>query len=199
MKTCWLMPCVALFVALNAGPAMSQAAKAGDAEKDFTPMFNGKDFTGWRFSDGSEAPANWKVQDGVIQVTGGGKPHLITAAEYGDYEMAFEWRSLKDKYNSGYFIRTGPGGGKNQINLAKGSEGAFIGGKLEGATKVPELQNPPGEWNQWRVRVAGDKVTFWCNGKPAWEGVGLTPAQGHIGLQAEGAALEFRNLRIKAN
>src|SRR5687767_7870792 len=108
MKTRWLMPCAALFVtlfgALFAGPLMSQAAPAGDAEQGFTPMFNGKDFTGWRFSDGSEAPANWKVQDGVIQVTGGGKPHLITTAEYGDYEMAFEWRSLKEKYNSGFFI-----------------------------------------------------------------------------------------------
>ena len=177
--------------------SVASAVQVSEGADGFTAMFNGQDFAGWQFSDGSEAPANWKLVDGVIQLTGGGKPHLITAQEYGDYEMAFEWRSLKEKYNSGFFIRTGKGGGKNQINLAKGSEGAFIGGKLEGAKKVPELQNPPGEWNQWRVRIAGDKVTFWCNGKLAWEGTGLTPEKGFIGLQAEGAPLEFRNLRIR--
>ncbi len=186
-----------LCITLCLGVVLAQSSTAAETEEGFQAMFNGKDFSGWQFSDGSTAPANWKVEDGVIQVTGGGKPHLITAAEYGDYEMVFEWRALRDKYNSGFFIRTGIGGGKNQINLASGGEGAFIGGKLDGAKKVPELQNPAGEWNEWRVRVSGDKVTFWCNGKPAWEGTGLAPEKGHIGLQAEGAPLEFRKLRIR--
>ncbi len=161
-------------------------------------MFNGRDFTGWQFSHGQDQPANWLVKDGVICLTGGGKPHLITADQYGDYDMRFEWRAMRERYNGGLFIRTGKTGGKNQINLAKGSEGAFIGGKLAGAEKAPDLQKSPGEWNEWRVRVQGDKVSFWCNGKLAWEGTGLTPATGHIGIQAEGAPLEFRNLRIKA-
>lgn len=42
-----------------------------------------------------------------------------------------------------------------------------------------------------------DKVEFSCNGKPAWAGTGLSPEKGFIGLQAEGAPLEFRNLRIR--
>jgi hypothetical protein len=66
-----------------------------------------------------------------------------------------------------------------------------------GAKAVPDLQSPAGEWNEWRVLVVGDKVTFWCNGKLAWEATGLAPKEGHIGLQAEGAPLEFRNLRIR--
>ena len=179
---------------------ISPAFAAAADETGFTPLFNGKDFAGWRFSGQKEGvawPENWKVSGGMIQVTGGGKPNLVTEREYGDFEMIFEWRALKDKYNSGFYIRSGKDTGSNQLNLAKGAEGGLVGGKVEGAKAVPELQNKAGEWNTWRVLVKGDKVSFWCNGKVAWEGTGIKPAKGHIGFQAEGAALDFRNLRLR--
>ncbi len=177
-------------------PTATRAAE----DAGFKPLFNGKDFTGWRFSaqkEGDPWPENWKVKDGMIFLTGGGKPHLVTVAEYADYEVRFEWRALKEKYNSGFYIRCKADAGDNQINLAKGGEGGFVGGKIDGAKTVPELQKPAGEWNAWRVLVQGDKVSFWCNGKLAWEATGLKPAKGHIGLQAEGAPIEFRKLEIR--
>jgi len=172
-----------------------------DAEKQagFESMFNGRDFTGWRFTNDkppAEVP-NWLVEGGVIRVTGGGSPHLSTVKEFADFEMRFEWRALRPNYNSGFFVRSGKNLGSNQLNLAKGTEGAFINGKLDGAKPAGDLQKPPGEWNDWRVIAKGDKLTFECNGKPAWEGTGLKPEKGYIGLQAEGAPLEFRNLRIR--
>ena len=182
---------------------MSRADDLAAKEKDegFVALFNGKDFTGWRFAGAkSQSPAdapNWKVEEGVIHLTGGGKPHLATEKEYGDFELRLEWRALKAKYNSGVYIRSGKDVGTNQINLAHGAEGGFIGGKISGAKTVPDLQKAPGEWNEWRVLAQGDKVTFTCNGKLAWEGTGFKSARGHIGLQAEGAAMEFRNLRIR--
>lgn len=170
-----------------------------ERDAGFVSMFNGKDFTGWRFTgDASpEKVSNWRVSDGVIHLTGGGRPHLGTEKAHGDFEMRFQWRALREKYNSGFFIRSGKDVGKNQINLAKGGEGRFLGGKLKGGKAVPELQMPSEKWNEWRVLVVGDKVKFWCNGKLAWEGTGLTPKEGHIGLQAEGAPMEFRKLRIR--
>jgi hypothetical protein len=33
------------------GPLIDRAVRADDPEVGFAPMFNGKDFTGWRFSD----------------------------------------------------------------------------------------------------------------------------------------------------
>ena len=83
---------------------------------------------------------------------------------------------MKDKYNSGLFIRSKPELGSNQLNLARGSEGAFINGKIEGAKPVGDLQKPAGEWNEWRIIAAGEKLTFYCNGQLAWEGAGLKPA-----------------------
>jgi hypothetical protein len=191
----------ALLAVATACPlAVGDEISAKEKDEGFVSMFNGKDFSGWRFSGGkSESPAdapNWKVQDGVIHLTGGGRPYLATEKEYADFEMRFEWRGLKAKYNSGFYIRSGKAVGANQINLAHGSEGNFLG-KLPGAKAVPTLQKPPGEWNEWRVLVQGEKVTFTCNDKLAWEATGLKPAKGYIGLQAEGAAMEFRNLRIR--
>lgn len=61
----------------------------------------------------------------------------------------------------------------------------------------PQLQRPAGRWNEWRVLAKGDRLTLWCNGQKAWEATGLKPAKGYLGLQAEGAALEFRNLRVR--
>lgn len=178
------------------------AQDVSDKEKGegFVSIFNGKDLTGWRFEDKSpptKLPDNWKVEDGVIKVLGGGSPHLASAKEYGDFELRFEWRGVKEKYNSGLFLRSGKKVGANQINLAKGAEGAFIGGKVEGAKAVPQLQKASTEWNEWRVLAQGEKLTFWCNGQLAWEATGFKTPTGYIGLQAEGAALDFRNLRIR--
>jgi len=190
-RFCILAVCCSLLIPTAVGGELT------DEEKDagFVSMFNGKDFSGWRFT--GKPPGNWSVEDGVIKLSGGGSPHLSTADEFANFEMRFEWRAMRDKYNSGFFIRSPSNLGKNQLNLAKGGEGKFIGGKLEGAKAVPELQKPAGQWNEWRVLVVDDTVTFWCNGKQAWKGTGLQPEKGYIGLQAEGAPLEFRNLRIR--
>jgi hypothetical protein len=188
------------FLAVTASLACPAAAQNPDDESQFDSMFNGQNFFGWRFSESSalpdKLPDNWKVEDGVIKLSGGGSPHLASQWDYEDFDFRFQWRSVKDGYNSGLFIRSGRKVGANQLNLAKGNEGNFLGGKLPGAKPVPDLQKPPKEWNEWRVLAKGDHVTFWCNGKLAWEGSGLKPPRGYIGLQAEGAAMEYRKLRI---
>ena len=190
---------------LVAGAVLSLETRGEElspAEKDagFVSLFNGQDFTGWRFGDESppkELPTNWKVEDGVIKVSGGGKPHLASAKEFGDFELRLQWRGLKAGYNSGLFVRSGKNVGANQINLAHKSEGAFLGGKVQGTKAVGSLQKPAGEWNDWRILAVGEKLSFWCNETLAWEGTGFVPAKGYLGLQAEGAAMEFRNIRLR--
>jgi hypothetical protein len=196
-----LLVLAAAMVVLAAVPAGAQPLGDEERAAGFVSMFNGTDFSGWRFSESSALPealpANWKVEDGVIKLAGGGNPHLGSQWDYEDFEMRFQWRALRDKYNSGYFIRSSRKVGSNQINLASGGEGRFFGGKMNGGKPVPELQKPAGEWNEWRTLVEGDKVTFWCNGRLAWEGTEFATPRGYIGLQAEGAPLEFRALRIR--
>ena len=46
-------------------------------------------------------------------------------------------------------------------------------------------------------RLPGRKLVFSCNGKPMWTFDQLDSATGFLGIQAEGAAMEFRNLRVQ--
>ncbi len=190
--------CVFAGLCLAGSPAFSEDAPPEDG---FVPMFNGEDFSGWQFDQKwalpDPAPENWSVADGVIRLSGGGRPNLGSQWDYQDFDMRFQWRALREKYNSGFYIRSNRKVGNNQINLAKGAEGNFFGGKMTGGKPVPELQKPAMEWNDWRVRVEGDRVKFWCNGELAWEGTEFASKSGHIGLQAEGAPLDFRRFRIQ--
>lgn len=174
------------------------AQELSDEEKKdgFLPLFNGKDFSGFRFFPaGKGKPANWKVEEGVIRLTGGGSPHLATQWEFDDFDARFQWKAQKKGYNSGFFVRTAHDKGTNQINLAEGSAGNLMGYK--GGPGVPKLQKAPGEWNEWRVLAEKDKLTFWVNGTMAWEVTGFKPERGYLGWQAEGAAIDFKNIRVK--
>ncbi len=187
-------------LAFSASSAYAQHTEA-ERKEGFLAIFNGRNFDGFRFSGGKPAkdgaePPNWKVADGLVKLSGGGSPHLATHWEYDDFDARFEWKALKKGYNSGFFIRSGRQVNAHQINLAQSACGNLMGG-AKGGVAVPELQKPPGEWNDWRVLASGDKITFWCNGKQAWEVVGFKGPRGYLGWQAEGAAIDFRNFRVK--
>jgi hypothetical protein len=195
MKRLTLAMAVLLASAAEPAPKLSEE----EAREGFVTLFNGRDFSGWRFGNSSaldKLPANWKVEDGVIKLSGGGSPHLASQWDYEDFDVRLEWRGMVAGYNSGFYVRSGRAVGANQINLAQSDAGHLMGG-AKGGNKVPELQKPVKEWNEWRVLAAGGKLTFWCNGKQAWEVTDFKPARGYLGLQAEGRPMEFRNIRIK--
>lgn len=181
-----------------AAPAAAQGISAAERKEGFRPLFDGKDFAGLRFSGGKAKtpPKNWTVADGMIRLTGGGSPHLATEWEYDDFDVRFRWKPHKKGYNSGFFVRSGRNVGANQINLAQKACGNLMGG-AKGGKAVPELQKEPGEWNEWRLLAVGTKLTFWCNGTKAWEVTGFKSPRGYLGWQAEGAAIDFKDLRIR--
>jgi hypothetical protein len=56
---------------------------------------------------------------------------------------------------------------------------------------------PAGEWNHYKVRAVDGAVTLWVNGEEVNAGSGCVPATGYLALEAEGARVEFRNLRLR--
>src|SRR5204863_5271572 len=83
---------------LVAGLALAQAPSntlsRAEQSAGWKLLFNGKDLTGWR---GYKKPAptqNWKVEDGAITLDGAGSD-LMTDAEYGDFELTFDWKISK--------------------------------------------------------------------------------------------------------
>jgi hypothetical protein len=125
-----------------------------------------------------------------MMVLMGGGNSIYTDKKYDDFIVRFEFRPEKKGYNSGFFLR-----GNNQINLAQKDAGRLMTSKKSKA--VPELHKEPGEWNDWEVSCVGSNVTLKVNGKVAWSIDDLAAKSGPIGIQAEGAHIDFKNLRIK--
>ncbi|MEM9281772.1 MAG: DUF1080 domain-containing protein [Verrucomicrobiota bacterium] len=89
---------LALSLLLSLSPSHSLSAD----ESDFTPLFNGKDLTGW-----DSQPDAWEVRDGEIWCTGvsEGKNWLIWRGDQpGDFVLRLEFRW--DKGNSGVQVRS---------------------------------------------------------------------------------------------
>ena len=54
-----------------------------------------------------------------------------------------------------------------------------------------------GQWNHYYVRAINGEIRLWVNGAEVSGGTGAVPAEGHLCLEAEGAPIEFRKLRIR--
>jgi len=212
----FILSLLTLALVTSASPA--QSLFGDEAKEGFFSLTNGKDFSGWRFSgnkpvkDKTEKakpytsaldvfPENWKAGDGMIQLLKGGSPNLGSQWDFDDFDVRLQWKPYKKTYNSGFYVRSGKAVGSNQINLNQPAVGELINTvpALKGkGVGVPELhkEGGNGEWNDWRVLVVGKKITFWVNGKQAWEVDEFVPERGYLGIQAEGT-IDFRNIRIK--
>jgi hypothetical protein len=182
MKRCMLLATMLLCCAT----IDAQEPLCNDGEDGFQPLFDGKSFAGWRVTP--QTPESWKIEDGLLVLTGG-RSHLFTEQEFGDFVVRFEWRPAKKGYNSGFFVRG------RQIQMAQSGAGMLMG--TEAAPKVPHLHKPPGEWNQWEVTCVGSKVSLKVNGQPAWTIEDFKPVTGRLGFEAEGHPIDFRNIRLK--
>jgi hypothetical protein len=176
-----------VLLCLLAVPAFGQTVSDDEKKEGFRPLFDGKTFEGWKTTP--KTPSSWKIEDGMLLLTGGGSS-LYTTDPFEDFVVRIQWRAKKKGYNSGFFIR-----GSNQIQMQEANVGMLlVGKKTKGAL---ELHNPPGEWNDWEVTAIGNKLSLKVNGKTAWEVDDFKAKKGTLGLEAEGSAIDFRNLRIK--
>jgi len=70
------------------------AARAADIPEGFTPLFNGRDFSGWIVPEGDNG--HWKIVDGVIdydaQSEAKGDKNLWTERDFGDFTLIIDWR-----------------------------------------------------------------------------------------------------------
>ena len=62
---------------------------------------------------------------------------------------------------------------------------------------MPELQNPVGEWNSWRILATGTTFSLHCNNREAWSCTDHVPRRGSVGFRVFTGPLEIRNVRIR--
>lgn len=74
--------------------ALALTTAAAGAQDGFTPLFNGKDFTGWKVPAGDNG--HWKIVDGAIdydaESEAAGDKSLWSEREFGDFVLRLEWR-----------------------------------------------------------------------------------------------------------
>lgn len=201
------------------------------SEGGFVSIFNGKNLDGWkglvenpikraRMSERELAAAqkkadqqaleSWIVENGELLFTGKGD-NLCTEKQYGDFEMLVDWKLYPGpEPDAGIYLRGTP---QVQIwDTARVNVGAQVGsGGLYNNQAHPSkplkvADQKVGEWNTFRVRMIGDRVSVWLNDELVTDNVILEnywarnqpifPVE-QIELQAHGSKVAYRDIYIK--
>jgi hypothetical protein len=208
----WLFPLPALLLGLTLfGPA---AAKE-EAADGFKPLFNGKDFAGWKFflPGDADPKKTWSVENEEIVCTGQPNGYLYTDKSYSNYVIRYDWKYIKAEkgqkstYNSGLLVHIQPPHKVwpkcVEVQGANANHGFLyflqckkIESKYDQATKN-KVTKPIGEWNTTEATCKADgSIVAKINGTEVSSGKSdLT--EGVIGFQSEGAVIHFRKILIK--
>ncbi len=224
---------IRFFVEKNASPNVraqireyrdAQASK-NDPPEGFVALFNGMDLKGWKglvadpparakmtteelaraqASADSAMRLHWSVANGMLVFDGKGA-NLCTAADYEDFELLVDWKIEKNG-DSGIYLRGSP-----QVQIwdpvqwPEGSGGLYNNQK--GSSKpLRKADNPVGEWNTFRIRMIGDRVTVYLNNvlvvdsvamENYWEREKPIYPTGAIELQSHSSPLYFRNIFVR--
>jgi Domain of Unknown Function (DUF1080) len=155
-------------------------------EKGFTPLFNGKDLTGWRYgrrADGTEnrTGKGYQVENGILFTTKEDSGNLFTEKEYADFIIRFEFR-LTENANNGIGIRAPLEGDaaytgiEIQVLDDSGSEyqnlrpAQYHGSIYHMFPAKRGHQKPVGEWNVEEITAKGRQITVKLNGVTITDG-----------------------------
>ena len=221
----WLAAGVATVVVLAVAVA---TAPADDRPEGTVALFNGNDLSGWSvyvdpktkgYSPDSSTEGIFKVEDGVLHVSGERFACLTTEKEYGDYRLVVEFRWGQKKWpprenerrDSGILMHvTGPDkiwpkSIECQIQehdcgdfYLVGGTSITVDGKVQRGRviKTKDAEKPTGEWNTIEVVCDGDAITNIVNGQVVNKGTGASVTRGKIVLQSEGAEVYYRKVEL---
>jgi hypothetical protein len=208
-----------VFVPLAVLLCLAPAARPGGEKPPpgFTPLFNGKDLTGWKATGDMKV---WGAEKGVLFVQGGGGGWLMTEKQYGDFELRLEYKMPKGG-NSGVGIRSPLKGDPayvgmeiqliDDVNYPDKLQSWQHTGSIYNVVPARKVVNKPiGEWNRMRIVARGRRVQVEQNGTILVDAnlddfvkehgkrhPGILRKDGHIGLQSYNLRVEFRNLYLK--
>lgn len=158
--------------------------------RGYTPLFNGKDLTGWRnpYPHGEA-----KVVDGEIHLLADKKFFLITEKRYSDFRVSVEIHLPKGPANSGVMFR---------CHVDEDAQKKVYGYQAESkaAFADPASALNRNGWNRYEVTCVQDLIRIEVNGVETVRFRDATDASGFIGIQhhgEKGQTYRFRNLFIK--
>ena len=202
------------------------------AYEGFTSIFNGDDLGGWKGLVGKPkeraamspaalaeaqikadelAQTSWKVESGALVYRGTNYDNLVSAKDYVNFELLADWK-IEPYADSGFYLRGTP-----QVQIwdpftqptKAGSEvgsGGLYNNKTNSSKPLLVADKPIGEWNRFRIIMAGDKVHVFLNGQLVADDVTLENYWqrelpllpfGPIELQAHKSVVWFKNLYVR--
>jgi hypothetical protein len=159
--------------------SMSGGLTADQRAAGWRLLFDGNNTSAWRGYKSQAFPTGWQVANGTVSKTGSVED-LITRDQFGDFELAFDWK-LSPGGNAGVFYRgteeydhiywsapeyqllddAAHPDGKNRLTSAGAAYALYP--SPEGVVK------PAGEWNSTLIVVQGARVQHWMNGQKLLE------------------------------
>ena len=182
------------------------AAQALKIPSGFTPLFNGRDLSGWHVSRTSHqgTTPRFFVQNGVLvgmQHPYGQGGVLLTDKRYKNFELYLEVK-VDSFCNGGIFLRSTESGQAYQVELAEpGGTGDLFGERLSISKSAQAAAKKqvwkPADWNAFRIKMEGvvPRLSLWINGTHMWTVAQPTndfiggATGGMIGLQVHWSAL----------
>jgi|SRR5579863_1214437 len=167
-------------------------------------LFNGKDLTGWKASEGVE----WTVKNGEI-VTPPKRSHLFTGMEFKNFEFKADVKTTPGS-NSGLYFHTKyedtfPNTGyESQVNQTHGDQ--VKSGSLYNVVKLFSTPAKDDEWYTHHIIVKGKQITVKINDKTLFEYVepeGVTGTRklgkGSFAIQAHDpkSVVYYKNIMVK--
>lgn len=151
---------------------------------------------------------HWNACKGELAYDGRGK-NIRTRNEYRDFELYLDWK-IGQGANTTLYLRSTPAikiwdTSLERLGAEVGSGGLYFTSAGESKPLV-KADRPVGEWNQFRIKMVGDRVTVWLNDQLVvdnqvlenhWvRGAAVFP-QGHIELEGSRSAVQYRNIFLR--
>lgn len=200
---------------------VTTTAQADENDPVTIQLFNGRNLDGlhvYLADESIEASKAWAVEEGMLRCTGTSKGYVRTDMPYADYKLSLEWRWPDGQGNSGVMVhvvnpdilwpkcfeaqlRSSRAGdfasfsdARSQEEIVSRNPRGVSTGRL--SRPVPSTEKPVGEWNKYEILAQGDTITLFVNGTEVNRMTGVVPSAGMIALQAEGTAIDFRNIEL---
>jgi hypothetical protein len=163
----------------------------------------------WRHLEhaGNSGVFLWCPESAFTDLPPGTLPRSGIEVQVLDLGYEEDWKDSKGSH-SDWFTSHGdvfPVGGSSmraftpQIEYTDAAGAKYVVGSPDSSRSFPtkRLTRGAGQWNHYYVRAIHGEVRLWVNGEEVNGGNQCTPGTGYLALEAEGAPVEFRNLRLR--
>ena len=206
-------------------PAPDNTLTSQEKAAGWKLLFDGKTFKGWGCTDSKSS--GWIIDKGAMFYTTKGGGYEYTEQTFGNFEFKtdfmvpkgtnsgifFRWANLGDPVQTGFEMQVLDSAGKTEMD--KHDCGALYDAKAPSVNAM----KPAMEWNTVAITCLNSWVTITLNGKRVvgvdlnnWDTARMNPdgtpnkyktalkdwaRSGHIGFQAHGGQVWYKNIKIR--